>query len=216
MINNYRPISLLSYLSKVLEKLIKSRFDSFFIKHGVLDDFQFGFRQNLSVIHALLDVTTLTYDSMQKKCYTALLSMDLRIAFDTVSHKIILHKLQYYGIRRSAHTLIKSYLSSKKHFVSINNASSFLESIEIGVPQDYMLGPLFFLFHIKNLSNTTLSKLRLFADDTCLVFSNSSLLKLEDNCNRELNNLKKWCNANKLKINPEKSAVVLVPPKLNV
>ena len=69
---------------------------------------------------------------------------------------------------------------------------------------------------ITDLGNATLSKPRLFAYDTCLVFSNSSLSKLEDNCNKELDNLKKWCNANKLKINPEKSAVVLVPPKFNL
>ena len=71
MINNYRPISLLFYLSKVLEKLITGRFDSFFIKHGILCNFQYGFRQNHSVTHALRDVTALTYDSIQNKWYTA-------------------------------------------------------------------------------------------------------------------------------------------------
>ena len=70
--------------------------------------------------------------------------------------------------------------------------------------------------YINDLSNATLSKPPLFVDVTCLVLSNSSLSKLEDNCNRELSNLKKWCSANKLKINPEKSAVVLVPPKFNL
>ena len=113
MINNYRPSSFLFYLSKLLEKLIKSRFVSFFIKHGVLYNFQYGFRQNDSVTHALLDVTTLTYDSIQNKCYTALLLMDLRKAFDTVSHKILFHKLQNYCIKGPAHTLIKNYLSSR-------------------------------------------------------------------------------------------------------
>ena len=73
-----------------------------------------------------------------------------------------------------------------------------------------------FLIYITDLGNAILSKPRLFADDTCLVLSNSSLSKLEDNCNKKLNNLKKWCNANKLKINTEKSAVVLVPPKFNL
>ena len=124
LVNNYRPFSLLSYLSKVLEKLIKSRLDSVFIKHGVLYNFQYGFRQNHSVTHALLDVTALTYDSIQNNCCTALLLMDLSKAFDTVSHKILLHKLHYYGIRGPAHTLIKSYLSSRKQFVAINNTSS--------------------------------------------------------------------------------------------
>ena len=164
----------------------------------------------------VLDVPALTYDSIQNKCYTTSLLIDLYKAFDTVFHKILLHKLHHYGIRGSAHALIKSYLSSRKQFVAINNTSFSLEKIEIGVPQGSILGPLLFLIYIKDLGNATLSKSRLFADDTCLVLSNFSLSKLEDSCNRELNNLKKWCNANKLKINPENFAVVLVPPKFNL
>ena len=143
--------------------------------------------------------------------------MNLRKAFDTVSHKILLHKMQYYGVRRPAHTLIKSCLSSRKQFVSINNTLPLpLENIEIGVPQESILGLLLFLMYMNDIGNSTFSKPRRFADDTCLVLSNSSLSILEDNCNRKLDNLKKWCNANRLKINPEKSAVVFVSPKLNL
>ena len=169
VINNYHPISLLSYLLKILEKLIKSCFDSFFIKHGVLHDFQYGFRQNHGVTHALFDVAALTYDSIQNKCYTALLLMDLRKAFDTVSSEIHLHKLQHYGIRGPAHTLIKSYFSSQKQFASIDNTSSSIENVEIGVPQSSILSPLLFFICTNNLCNALLSKPRLFAADTRLV-----------------------------------------------
>ena len=89
--NNYHPISRLSYISKVLEKLSKVVLIVFFIKHGVLYNFQCGFRQNHNVTHALFDVTALTYDSIKNKRFTALLLMDLRKAFDTVSHKILWH-----------------------------------------------------------------------------------------------------------------------------
>ena len=123
----------------------------------------------------LFEVTTLTYDSIQNKCYTALLLMDLRKAFDTVSHKILLHMLQYYGIRGPVHTLIKSYLSSRKQFISINNIFSSLENIEIGVSKGSILSPLLVLIYINNLGNATLSKPRLFADETCLVLSNYTL-----------------------------------------
>ena len=81
----------------------------------------------------LLEVTALTYDSIQNKCYTALLLMNLRKTFDTVSHKILLHKLHHYGIRGPAHTLIKSYLSSRKQFIAINNTFYSLENIEFGI-----------------------------------------------------------------------------------
>ena len=119
--------------------------------------------------------------------------------------------MQYYGIRGAAHTLIKNYLSSKKQFVSIKH-----RNIEIGVSQGFILGLLLFLIYINDLGNAALSKPCLFADDTYLVLSNSSLSKLEDNCNMKLNNFKKWCNAKKSKINHEKSAVVLFSPKLNL
>ena len=142
LVSNYRPTSLLSSLSKVLNKLIKHRLVNFFNKHNVLYDYRCGFRKKHSVIHALLDVTTLTYDAMQNNSYTALLLMDLRKAFDIVSHHILLHKLYHYGVRGPAHFLIESYLTSRKQFVSINNQQSCTKSINIGVPQGSILGQL--------------------------------------------------------------------------
>ena len=89
LVSNYRPTFLLPSLSKVLKKLIKHRLVNFFNKHNVLYDYQCGFRRKHSVIHALLDVTTLTYYAMQNNSYTALLLMDLRKAYDIVSHYIL-------------------------------------------------------------------------------------------------------------------------------
>ena len=157
LVSNYRPISLLPSLSKVLEKVIKHRLVNFFNKHNVLYDYQCGFRKKHSVINALLDVTTLTYDAMQKNSYTALLLMDIRKAFDTVSHHILLHKLYLYGVRGPAHSLIESYLTSRKQFVSISNQQSCTKSINIGVPQGSILGPLLFLIYINDLSNAVSS-----------------------------------------------------------
>ena len=99
-----------------MEKLIKTRLTHFFVKHKVLYDSQYGFREKHSVIHALLDVTTLAYDEIQNKSYTGLLLMDLRKAFDTVSHNILLQKLNHYGVRGPALSLLKSYLSSRNQF----------------------------------------------------------------------------------------------------
>ena len=96
----------------MLEKLIKIRFAKFFDKHNILYDYQYGFREGHSVLHSLLDVTSFGYDSIQNKENIAMLLMDLRKAFDTVSHNILLQKLYHYGIRGPAHKLIKSYLTS--------------------------------------------------------------------------------------------------------
>ena len=139
--------------------------------------------------------------------------IDLRKAFDTVSHKILLQKLYYYGIHGPAHKLIESYLSSRYQFVSRNSTTSSSKAINIGVPQGSILGPLLFLLYINDLPNAIISKPLLFADDACLI--NPSASALEIACNLELHNLYKWCNANKLQINNQKSAVLTIPSKIN-
>ena len=130
LLNNYRPISLLPCLSKVLEKLKKTWFLKFFDKQKILYGHQYGFRKNHSVVHALLDVTSLSYDSIQDKKYSALLLTDFRKTFDTVSHKILLQKLYHYGVRGPAHLLIESYLTERKQYVSINNCASLTTPLE--------------------------------------------------------------------------------------
>ena len=92
-----------------------------FFKNNVLYEYQYGFKENHSVVHALLDVTTTSYDAIQNKNFTALLLMDLRKAFDTVSREILLKKLSHYGIKGRAYDFIESYLNSRTQFVSINN-----------------------------------------------------------------------------------------------
>ena len=215
ILGNYRPIALLSNLSKILEKLIKIQFDKFFFLDKVLYANQYGFRNNHSVNHALLDVVTNCYDALHCSQHTALLFMDLRKAFDIVSHKILLHKLHHYGIRGPAYALIENYLTSRNQFVTFNNTSSSTKPINIGLPQGSILGPLLFLIYINNLPNVINSTPRLFADDTCLILRQSSLLSLEKACLDELIQLKDWCDANKIQINLNKSCILHLPPKQN-
>ena len=173
------------------------------------------FQKNHSVVHALLDVTSDCYDSIQEKKYSALLLMDFRKAFDTVSHKILLKKLFHDGIRGRAHSSIESYLTECKQYVSISNCASSTNPIKIGVPQGSILGPLLYLVYVNNRCNAITCKPWLFDDDTCLILRNSSLSDLELNCNTELQNLNKWCIASKLQTNPQKSAAIIIPPKFN-
>ena len=141
LVQNYRPISLLPCLSKVLEKLIKSRLLKFLTKHKILCDLQYGFREKHTVLRALLDVTSFSYDAIQNKQTTALLLMDFTQAFDTVtvSHEILMHKLYHYGIRGPAYGLIASYLSRRNQFIVVNNTQSSLKPINIGVPEGSIL-----------------------------------------------------------------------------
>ena len=199
----------------MLEKVIKNILVSFLEKQKIFYDYQYGFREKRSVLHALLDVITPGYDAIEQNKFTALLLMDLRKAFDTVSHRILLHKVLHYGIRGHAYTLIESYLCDRQQFVSVNNVESSPKPISIGVPQGSILDPLLFLIYINDLPNAISCQPRLFADDTCLIAKNSALNELEIKCNSELRNLNQWCCANKLQINPEKSKAIIVSPKLN-
>jgi len=214
-VGNYRPIALLPSLSKILEKLIKSRFTKFFCKNKVLYSKQYGFRENHSVIHALLDILTNAYDEINNKLNIALIFMDFRKAFDTVSHEILLHKLYHYGIRGPAYLLIENYLYNRQQFVTINNTSSTLRPINIGVPQGSILGPLLFLIYINDLPNALSNDPRLFADDACLFLAHTSPTTLEKICTNEVSRLKDWCSANKIQINPQKSFVLPISYKLN-
>ena len=133
-VSNYRPISILSRISKTREKLIHVRTINFFNKHSVLLPTQYGFRANHSTSHALTDVLTSLYDNINDEKYTALLLLDLKKAFDTVNHKTLLTKLEHYGIREPTLDLFVSFLNNRFQYVSLENHQSNLKNIYYGVP----------------------------------------------------------------------------------
>ena len=158
----------------------------FFDRHNIFYAHQYGLRKKHSVIHILLDVILLSYDDIQGKQYTALLLMDRRKSFDTASHDILMHKLYHCGIRGPAFDLIVSYLSSRYHFVSVNNLISNLRPVNIGVPQGSILGPPLFFVYVNDLPNSTTTSLCFFADATCLVLCSPSIPSLTQICSNEL------------------------------
>ena len=212
-VNNYRPISLLPVLSKVFEKVLHKRITSFVEKHSVLSSTQYGFRANYSPEHAVLDVVSTCYNNISNKQYTGLIMLDLKKAFDSVTHTVLLSKLDHYGIRGNAHKLLSSYLCNRRQYVNINNVNSDTQSINYGVPQGSILRPLLFLLYINDLENSVNNTPRLFADDTCIIAMSSSILELEQHLNLELNNIASWISANKLTLNPAKFFALIVSPK---
>ena len=121
---NYRPISLLSIFDKIFEKIVYSRLQSFITKNKVLYKFQYGFRKNHANSDALIDVMEYIYNSLDEgKCVFGIF-IDLKKAFDTVSHHILLDKLKHYGIRGIALNWFTSYLKNRKQFISLNNINS--------------------------------------------------------------------------------------------
>ena len=212
-VRNYRPISVLSPISKILEKLIHVRSINFFNKHSVLLPTQYGFRANHSTSHALTDVLTSLYDNTNDENYTALLLLDLKKAFDTVNHKTLLTKLEHYGIRGPTLDLFASLLTNRYQYVSLENHQSNLKKINYGVPQGSVLGPLLFNIYINDISTSVSYTPRLFADDTCLIVEDKNINDLHKKITTEITSLDKWMRANKLTLNLSKSNLILIQPK---
>ena len=143
--NNYRPISLLSIFDKIIEKLMHKQLYGFLNENNILFENQFGFRKNNSTSFALMQITETIKESIDNKKYGCGIFIDLRKAFDTVNHEILLRKLDHYGIRGTALTWYKSYLSNRKQYVFHNGESSQYQTIRSGVPLGSVLGPLLFL-----------------------------------------------------------------------
>ena len=158
----------------------------YFDRHEVLHLHQYGFRDKHSTEHAILDLLSTCYNSLESKTFTGLLMLGLKKTFDTVDHKILLQKLQWYGIGGVASDLKKNVLCNRNQYVSLNNVASSLKEVTYGVPQGSVLGPLLFLVYNNDLPNCSIDPLRLYADDTCLILHGDSLQNLELNCNKAL------------------------------
>ena len=201
-VNNYRPISLLSIFDKIIEKLMHKRLYSFLEKNNILFRNQFGFRKNNSTVCALAPITEMIKLSIDKGKFGCGIFIDLRKAFDTVNHEILLMKLEHYGIRDNVLNWFHSYLSNRKQYVSINGESSEPLEINCGVLQGSVLGPLLFLLYINDLPNISkVLDFYLFADDTNIYYESNSLQYLEKTINKELNKLYLWLNVKRLSLN---------------
>ena len=150
--SNYRPISLLSNVEKILEKLMYNRIYKFFSDNNLIYSLQFGFRQKYSTVHALISLTESIIKNLDVGNIGCGIFVDLQKAFDTVEHDIFLSKLEHYGVRGLANKWFKSYLSNRKQYVSINGYHSNLADVKFGLPQGSVLDPLLFLIYINDLN----------------------------------------------------------------
>ena len=212
-VNNYRPISLLSIFDKIIEKLMHKRLYTFLESHNILFENQFGFRKQNSTVFALAQITEMIKTSIDGGKFGCGIFIDLRKAFDTVNHEILLIKLEHYGIRGNMLKWFQSYLSNRKQYVSVNGYSSELLEVKCGVPQGSVLGPLLFLIYINDLPNISkVLNFYLFADDTNIYYESESLHDLENTINKELNKLYLWLNVNRLSLNIDKTNFIVFHP----
>jgi retron-type reverse transcriptase len=175
---------------------------------------QFGFRSKHSTEHALISLTESIRKNLDSGQFACGIFIDLQKAFDTVDHEILLTKLKHYGIRGIGSSWFRSFLSNRSQFVEINGIKSTTINILYGVPQGSVLGPLLFLIYINDLHNALCySNSHLFADDTTLLFSGTSLKSIGKKANIDLKLLVGWLNANKISLNSSKTELLIFRSK---
>ena len=215
-VSNYRPISVLPILSKILERSVHDQLYNYLTCNNLLHPCQSGFRSKHSTNTALLDVTDHILNSMNNGMVTASIFLDLKKAFDTVDHDILIKKLKLYGVDGSTLKWFKSYLSKRIQSVCVNSTMSDFKNIDIGIPQGSILGPLLFIIYVNSLPNSVNCKCVMYADDTTLLISSSDPDTLQKELDLQLNNIINWFRLNKLTLNIKKTKLMLFGTKQNL
>ena len=212
---DYRPISVLPLVSKVLERIIADQLVEYLESNGMLSTAQHAFRRYHSTSTCLLQLTEQIRESMDSRKATGVIALDLSKAFDTIDHGTLLRKLNNFGILDGTptHNLLRNYLSGRTQAVKLNGAWSSSRSIRTGVPQGSILGPLLFILYVNDLPDCIRhSNCVTYADDTT-VFASSSISKnIEFALNEDMRRVCAWFQANRLKVNVDKTKFIVIHP----
>ena len=220
---NYRPISILTAISKVFEKVMNLQLTQYLNVNGKFAPNQYGFRKNHSTELAATELLDrLTQDTMKEQNPFSIF-IDLSKAFDTLDHEILLYKLKRLGIHGNRLSWFKSYLSNRSQYIEMNGTVSETLPITTGVPQGSLLGPTLFLIYINDISKaSSFFKFICYADDTTLVSSIASAEKccgskdindISNFINKELEKISNWLDANKLSLNTGKTKFMMFRKK---
>ena len=215
-LSNYRPISHLSFLSKLTEKVVKLRLTDYLSNNNLLNSFQSAYIKHHSTETTLLSVHDHIIKAMSHQQVTCLTLLDLSAAFDTIDHTILLERLSsWFGITSTALSWLKSYLLNRSFYVSINGSVSSVYHLLYGVPQGSVLGPLLFILYTTPLStviSNSSANHHLYADDTQLFLSFSAASYSHNIAHLEtaISSVANWMSTNFLTLNPSKTEFLII------
>lgn len=208
-IDNYRPIALVSVFSKIMEKIIADKIYTFLNKYNLISDSQHGFRPGFSTETASVECVQYIFDRMDDGDYVISVFFDLARAFDSVQASFVSNKVHNLGIRGFLNDWLLSFLEYRKIIVRMDGVDSGEYECKLGTPQGSVLGPLIFLLFINDLpAHIPFGKVFLYADDTCIILADKNKSVLTNKVNEVLNSFEKWCFANKLIVNSDKTIFV--------
>ena len=197
---NYRPISLLPLISKIIEKVIHDQTQEFLDANKILYKFQSGFRKGYFTDSCLSYLNNKIATGFESGLHTGMVLIDLQKAFDTINHEILINKMEFLGFSKSVTLWFKSYLSNRKFKINLNQTFSEPGDLLCGVPQGSILGPLLFLLYINDMPQSVNCELLLYADDTCLIFQHNDIKEIEIQLNKNFSLICNWFVDNKLSI----------------
>lgn len=209
--SSFRPISLSSVFSKIIETCVNNQFTSYLEKNELMNQRQYGFRKKSSTSAALYDVVSNAQSELEKKQKVCMVFFDLAKAFDTIDRQTLLKVLREHGVKGTTYKWFKNYLSSRTQFSQVDGQKSETSPVDYGVIQGSSLGPTLFSCYISSINNLELSgKIYLFADDLVIVYSEESYQQLEIKINNDLEKIHDWMSLHKLTVNTTKTKYMLL------
>jgi exonuclease III len=210
-LNNFRPISILSVISKVIERHVHDSLYKYLTQHSLLCKSQFGFRKGYSCFTCLSSMVSDWLENINNDKLVGFIALDFRKAFDVLPHDILLKKLLLYGCDDLTLRWFQSYLSNRTQRVILNNVLSDTGDVKFGVPQGSILGPLLFILYINDMSlNLVHSILHKYADDTSLSAYANTVDELQNKVSSDLQYIESWCENNRMVINTAKSKCMII------